>query len=400
MTEPVDPEGVAPDDDGGQPVGDYGTFSFTVKRIILLGLCEKAAAVVAPKAFPLVLRNFLVEVGPGQLRVIGSDLELSVCASSPSVTVSSAWPEGHTESIAIPARRLLAILKEAPEGEVTIGIDGAAAQISVGGVSWAVRLPDGQGYPVLPARGEFDYSEVSRLDFLGALNFVKHAIGRDGARPPLMMVDINEEGEFTASDGTRFQRAKVAGFPGPMPIPVAAVMHLVRILGSTEAKEVLVGQAGTLLSFRAGVTEFFAHKLIARFPDVAKLMLKPALNNSQVLEVGRDDLMAAVRMVRVNSDQHTSAVGLQLTGNQLTVISRDADRNSAEAPVAAKWSGGDRMVVVNHLFLTDMLAVWPDATCRFKLGTDGKKKSLILLRDDTTGLTGIISQLHAEMLGY
>jgi hypothetical protein len=59
------------------------------------------------------------------------------------------------------------------------------------------------------------------------------------------------------------------------------------------------------------------------------------------------------------------------------------------------------MVAVNHQFLTDMLAAHPAVSCRFWLGPEtGKKRSVLLLRDDETGTTGIIYQMLASQVGY
>lgn len=368
---------------------------FMAKRFVLTGLCEKAAPVVpASQDSQQILKNFLFEVAPGSLRVTGSDLEMSILASSPSVVTES------TASVVLPARRLRDLLREAPECDITITVTGDKAHIAAGPVSWDLHLyPDKNDFPAMPDLAVVTWDSVDRAAFLAAVRAVRHAIGRDGARPPLMMVSI-AEGKVTASDGVRFQRATLE-FPGTMQIPAAAVDHLLRIMGGSESSTVEVASEGNYLVFQVGSTVFLTHQLMARFPDMEKLMLRPALENKFELTCDRAALTEAVRRVAINADDATSAIGLRLKAGEVVVFSSDKSYNGAEQPVEAAWSGPDRLVVLNHEFLAAMLAAWPSPSCTFRLGADtGKRKSLILLSDEKTGLTGIIQQLHAQLLGY
>jgi DNA polymerase III subunit beta len=380
------------------PAGEDGV-TFTAKRFVLLGLCKRASVVIpSGQDSQQVLRNFLVEVAPGSLQVQGSDLELSVLAFSPSVATED------TGMVLLPARRLLALLDVAPESDVTVATMGDKAVITAGSVSWNLKLSSEVGsYPASPDLGSLEYGTVDREKFLAALKAVRHAIGRDGGRPPLMMVNI-KDGHVTASDGARFQRAALE-FPQDMQVPAAAVDHLLRIMGASQAATVSVAEQGNYLVFKVGATTFLSKKVGARFPDMERLMLRPAMENSFELVVSRDALAEAVRRVQINADATTAAIGLRLTPGQVTVTSRDAHYNAAEQPVEAAWAGPERLVVLNHEFLSALLASWPTPSCTFRLGPDtGKRKSLILLSnaegDTPATLTGIIQQLHAALLGY
>jgi hypothetical protein len=112
--------------------------------------------------------------------------------------------------------------------------------------------------------------------------------------------------------------------------------------------------------------------------------------------------------VRINADPETSAIGLLLRPagegvphGTLTVIARDKYGNRAEETVSAGWEHGERLAVVNHQFLTEMLAAHPSGSCRFWLGPEaGKKRSVLMLRDEESGTTGIIYQMLASLVGY
>lgn len=374
---------------------------FTIKRFVLANLCERAAPVISSSDAVPALKNFLIKIAPGSITVTGTDLELSVVATSPSIAAED------TYTLALPARKLRDMLKEAPEGDITITVAGPVATLAAGSISWDLRLGDVAGYTEPPDVSGTELQAVDREPFLTALRAVKHAICKDGNRPPLMMVDITDN-QVTTSDGSRFQRVKLA-FPVDMKIPAAAVDHLMRMLSGVEAKQVHVAQHEQYLVFRMGAgTEvtFITKKTMARFPDMEKMILKPASQNGQMLKVSRQALMEAIRRVKINADDETSALALRLTTDKITVSSRDKSGNAAEQPVDAKWPHGERQLVINHVFLAEMLAAWPQAECRFWIGPDsGKRKSLLMLSDQTPDggaatMVGIIGQLHAAVLGF
>jgi DNA polymerase III sliding clamp (beta) subunit (PCNA family) len=205
----------------------------------------------------------------------------------------------------------------------------------------------------------------------------------------------------TACDGTRFARTVLPGFPLAMQVPSGALDSLVKMLESTELDEVHAGETGSQLVFRAGGSVFLAAKMLAKFPDVEKLLLRPALENKLLLTADKADLAGAVRRVRINADEETSAIGLRLARGSLAVIARDKYGNRAEETIAAGWEHGERLAVVNHKFLTDMLDAHPAEQCRVWLGPEaGKKRSVLMLRDEESGTTGIIYQMLASLVGY
>lgn len=390
---------------GDLTAAQYAPFSFTAKRLVLSALADKAVSVVSNRDVMPVLKYFLVHVAPGSLRMAATDLELAVLASTPAVSTEA------TETVVLPARTLLAILKEAASDDITVEVGGEIATVRAGSASWDLQLADCTEYPPLPDPAEVEMHPVGREAFLGALKAVRHAVGADSGRPPLQQVAIvvpegGGPATVTACDGTRLARTPLAGFPLSMQVPAGALESLVKTLEGSELDQIQVGQTtpehgiGHLV-FRVSGTVFLASKLTAKFPDVEKLLLRPALENRLLLEVDKGELAAAVRRVRITADLNTSAIGLRMSPGTLTVLSRDTAGNRAEEPVSAAWEGPERLVVVNHQFLSAMLASHPALTCRFWLGPEaGKKRSVLLLRDEESGMVGVIYQMLASQVGY
>jgi DNA polymerase III subunit beta len=392
------------------PAASYPAFSFSAPRFIFEMLAKRASTVVPSREFQPVLKNFLITVAPASLHVLATDLELSVLAFSPSVTTS--FPEGLAKAaVTIPAKRLLAILQEAPDGEVEISVSGDLATVRAGTASWALKLnSDASDYPEIPDIEGCEFHEVKRKAFLDALLAVRYAVSRKGTNPKFMQVSIapgtDKIFRVVASDSSRFAQVPLPGFPEEIRIPAAgtpsAVDELARMLAASQAETVMVARSGLHLIFKVDSTVLVASMLHHEYPDVDKLLLAPALQNQDKLTVDRRELITALRRVRINADGTTHAIGLMLETGSLTVFSRDTIQNVARETIAAHWEGPKRQLVVNHEYLESMLTAHPSASCSFYLGKDtGKRKSVLLLRDFDTGVTGIINQMAAQgLVGY
>jgi DNA polymerase III sliding clamp (beta) subunit (PCNA family) len=392
---------------------NYGDFSFRVKRWVLAGLADAAAAALLANASDVhpSLACFRVRVGEGFLELSATDTERTVLAVSGAVDAKDS-PEGIAREVFVPAKKLQAILREAPDTEVTLAVKKNQARLTAGGGTWMLTLPDSSDYPELIEIGGLEFTDFQREKFLTALRAVRHVVSRDSGRPTLTQAEVRADPDdpertvVTASDGSRFARARVDGFPPPaepLCIPSRALDDLIKLLAAGQSDTAGAALTENAMVFKSGSVVFSVLRRSTPFPDVDKLLLKPALENDQELSVSKEELAAAVRRVRINADGETSAIVLEAEANTLTVVSRDKNGNSATEDIPAAWdlgNGGTRRVLcVNHVFLAEMLAVHPDKSVKFKLGKDiGKRRSQVLLQGD--GITQILSQMIPSLVGY
>lgn len=362
--------------------------TFRIKRFVAQGLFEKASAVVPSKDLMPVLKNFLVEVSPGSVRVVATDMELSVVCSTGLVEATG---EGR---MVIPAKKMLDIVREAPDGDILFTLADELT-IQAGGASWTLRLPPGDDYPGIPDSSQVTWTTVSLEELLTGIQSVRYAAAQDMTRPSLMMLNVKDK-KMTACDGVRFQQTDVT-FDIDVQIPIGAVNDLVRLLKAYTdvVKEIEVGETEFHLVFKVGSDVFIAAKLMASFPDVESLLLRPALMNKDALGLARADLVTAVRRVRINADPESSAIVLELSENACRVVSRDKWGNQASETLPASWQSGTRSVAVNAQYLLDMLGMSKSTSCQFFLGEDSKsKKSPLMLKDE--GTVGIVNQMRVD----
>lgn len=370
------------------------------KRFALQALLEKAAGIVPTKESVPILKNFLVEATtePGKLSVAATDLELSMVASTLMVQVEE---EGRA---LLPANRMLQILREASDDDLSLVVADHKALLEVGKTSWNLSIQDDAEYPELPDLEESTYETVSLPEFLNGLKSVRYAAATEVARLNLMIVDIRD-GKMRASDGVRFQQIDLPKFPLNISIPIAAVGDLVKALQVSSAATLDIGENENYLIFRIGGDSFIAQKLNVEYPDMESQVLKPALANDQKLHVDRNQLIQAIKQVRITADPDTSAIRLILlpasekSGAKMLVHSKDKYNSQTTTELDVSFTGPERSVTVNHDHLMQMLSMTNVKSCTFYLGQDLKSRlSPILLRDLDSGMLGVLSQTRPDFM--
>ena len=95
------------------------------KRGTLQSLLEKAAMALPTRDMTAILKNFQFQAFPDKVQVVATNLELAVVASSTLVKVNS------TGVAVFPAKRLMDLVKEAEDGDVTITVQQDAVTIEI-----------------------------------------------------------------------------------------------------------------------------------------------------------------------------------------------------------------------------------------------------------------------------
>jgi DNA polymerase III sliding clamp (beta) subunit (PCNA family) len=369
---------------------------FETKKFVLQGLLQKALAVLPKTDLVEVLKNFQIEVTGGDtpsLRVAATDLDLWALASTNIVTVNQPG------TIALSGAKLVEIAETADDGDLVVEAENGVATISVKRTKWELRIADGSEYPPFPDLEGLTFYEIDRSSFITALQSVSKAATKEATRQNLAMVDVSDK-RIRASDGVRYHQVTLEDWPEDLHthIPIGAVDVLVKLLRGTEATKFQLADTDEQLVFKVGADVFVTSKLVVEFPNVDAILLTPALqSNTEPLEVGREDLLNAIRRVRITSDPETSAVALGLAADQVQVRSQDKFGNTAVEELDSSWKAADRMVAFNHRHLTDMLDSIDSPTCTFWLGKDTKtKRSSLLLRDDDSKSLGVLIQQRPD----
>jgi DNA polymerase III sliding clamp (beta) subunit (PCNA family) len=248
----------------------------------------------------------------------------------------------------------------------------------------------------MPAITEAEFTTTGRRLFLESLQAVRYAASRDPSRSNLNIIDVRE-GKLTACDGSRIQQITLPNFTQNLRIPMSAVDDLIRLLKISELQTVDVGQSNDKLIFRFGSDVFIVNKFEAQFPDMEAQMLRPAMENRHVLTVDKSDLLDAVRRVRINADVESSAIALELAGEQLTITAKDKYGNTAAETLDATFTGAPHTVMVNHRYFAEMVNTHGDTSCVFRLGIDTKTRRTPLLLQSEKGVA-VVQQMLSDWM--
>jgi len=131
---------------------------------------------------------------------------------------------------------------------------------------------------------------------------------------------------------------------------------------------------------------------------VAHAFLVPAMANTIALRLDRDQLLGAIRRVRVMSDPATKEVRITLTSQDFstaTVSARQPSGAWASETITAQWADGDRVLAFHHEYLMHLLGLFEAETVTLRLGPDARHKpSPVLIQEG--GRSGVLHQLRLD----
>lgn len=376
-------------DDAG---ADYVGMKFAVKRDILLHLLNRCVGVVPTKDRVPIILNFLVEISNNHLTITASNLELSVKTSTSQVDTEVSGVE------LVPAKKLYSIVRDSEGSDVFVEFTSKAVVIAIGSASWEIAKPtsSAKSFPRVNEEG-VDFTQYDRSALIKALETVKYAVCKDFTLPVYRMIKV-DRGRFNAYDGNRFQRVSTE-LDLNLNIPAYSIDMLLKKLRAVDSMTVGIGQNKDKILYSLGSEIFCTGKMLLEYPNVDTKIIAPLLSNRHQLVLSKAELLRALKAVRVTSGEDSNSVGIIVSREGAEVFSKDGD-NKATSTIECDWPNKKRLIVVNHIQLTELLSVYEEDMCRFLLGEDSKqRKSPLLLKSEEYGTIGFLSQLNPLIMG-
>jgi DNA polymerase III subunit beta len=326
---------------------------FRCERDVLADAVGTAYRAVASRTGALpVLSGLLVRVEPGQVEVVGSDLELTIRVRVP------ASVEG-TGSAVLVARLLQELMGRLAAGAVEVEIGDDQAKIEAGRFRSELRTLAAADFPRLP-EPEGQGVKVVAGPLAQGLRQVVPAASKDDARPILTGVLIAATGggvRLVATDSYRLAVRDLAGVSlltegRSVLVGAKGLGELQRLLPAEGDVEVFLGERE--VTFRLGDTSLTARLVEGEFPNYQQLVPSGYPNR---LTVERDALADAVNRVRLVAGQNrdSSPIRLAMSSTGLDLSATAQDVGQSYEPVEAKYEGSELTVAFNSQFLLDGL---------------------------------------------
>src|SRR5262249_32361652 len=299
----------------------------------LLSACQLASVAVAARDVKPILRNFKAIVESDRCTLMATDLELGI-----RLEVRSLKAEEPGEAI-LPAARLLAILRESTDEELTIEAGPDACIVRGEFNEFEMPGEDPSNFPDLPAFAEEKYHEVSagvlremirRTIFAAAST--EHS--KFGATTGILWELEDDKVRLVATDGRRLALMDGLGAAhgghgtkGQTPVVPAKAMALLARNPQEAGEGVRVSLRPNEALIKTDRAMIYSRLVEGRYPNYKQVL--PQKHNAKVpLTVG--PFQTAVRQAAIMTDDESKRVVFKFTKQKLTLQARGAEAGAAE----------------------------------------------------------------------
>jgi DNA polymerase III subunit beta len=349
---------------------------FTVPQKEFLSLLQKLSAVVPSKTTHPILNNILFKLTDNRLELIATDLEISL-STSLEVTM---YESGE---VAIPAKRLLDIIKELDDLPVNLQTDkNGHIEITSGQANFSIPGESADSFPVLPEISIDSELVISGDKIRKHIERIVFSVSADELRPVLtgVLFEFSEESfNLVATDGHRMVRIKDAALAGKQElgsvvVPVKALNLLVRSIDSADS-EVTVGMAQTHIVFKIGEISIFSRLIDGRYPAYEGVIPQ---QNENIMQANRASVARGIKQVSHCANNITHQINISLSEDRLVITAEDNEYGSrARTELDVDYNGEPLEIAFNASYIDQMLRQVTTENVVFKLGS-AERAALIL----------------------
>jgi DNA polymerase III subunit beta len=331
------------------------------RREGLLSACQLASAALPAREVKPILRNLKAVAGDGRCTLMATDLEVGIRLDVQGLTI-----EEPGEAI-LPAARLIAILREANDEELTIEADQTACIVRGPTLEFEMPGEDPAQFPEWPTFTEEKYHEISAGTLREMIRRTLFAVADETGRYSMTGVLWDLDGDtarLVGSDGYRLALAQGTATPqgghttkGQAPVvPTKAMSLLERNLQDDPEETVKICIRPNDVLFRTGRAVLYSRLVEGRYPDYKQIFpKKPAVK----VMVAAAPLLAAVRQAAVMVDNETKRVAFRFGKHKLTLEAQGASTGRSKVELAVGYEGKATDIGFNPQYLVEMLKVVP-----------------------------------------
>lgn len=320
-----------------------------------------------------ILDNFLFEISGDRLTITGSDSENVMSAS---LEVLNSESDGR---IAVPAKRLLEVVKEISNQPLTFEIDTDTYMVTVkyltGEVSFmgvnAAEYPANTDVPE-----DATHLEIPAGVVAAGLDSTLFAVSTEQIRPIMtgVCVDVHQEDiTFVSSDTHKLVRYINRNYRPGVELKVILPSKPAGIIRSLLEKE--EGNVSIKLDAKSAVFTWSDFSLACRFikgvyPNYNRVI---PTENPFKLKVARQDLLTAVRRVSLSASKASSLVRLNVSDTRIELSSQDLDYSTqAHEEVMCEYEGNQMTIGFNAQYMTEILSNLQDEEVIIELSDPGR----------------------------
>lgn len=363
----------------------------TIQKQILLEALQLALGIVEKRSSMPILSNVLIETDDDKVRIMATDLQVSVRLKCPANILS---PGG----ISILARKFFEIIRELPDENIYMKLnENNRLLISCQEAQFNIVGLPAADYPPLP-----DMKLIKTITIDGALlqEMIEKTIisvSMDEGRFNLSGIYfeyLNDEDKtllrMVSTDGHRLtimnkeiEKLEEGLFEKGVLLPRKAVAELLKILGNPGSAQ--IGFKDNFGVFQKDDTLMIMRLLESNFPDY-NLVLPKQKNRS--VHIPKANLMDTMKRMAVLSTDKYKGVKFSLSRGNLEIKSVNPDIGDAKESVSLDYEGGNVEIGFNARFFIDVLQVMNSETITLDL--NDSVSPAILSGDNDPGFLALI----------
>ena len=344
----------------------------------LLSACQLTSAALPARDVKPILRNLKAIAADGRCTLMATDMEVGIRLDVQGLTIQEPG-----EAI-LPAAKLISILREARDAELSIEADPSACIVRGESLEFEMPSEDPAQFPDLPTFEDEKYHEVSAGTLREMIRRTVFAAADETARYSMTGVlwELDEESaKLVATDGRRLALAQGLAVAhgghttkGQAPVvPTKAMGLLERNLADDEEEPVKVCLRPNEVLFRTGRAVIYSRLVEGRFPDYRQVIPK---KHSVRVELQAEPFQAAVRQAAIMTDEDSKRVTFRFAKRKLTLQAQGANSGRSKVELPIDYDGKALDINFNPAYVVDMLKnLPPDAELTLDL-IDGASPAL------------------------
>jgi DNA polymerase III subunit beta len=321
----------------------------------LLRQLQIISAVISSKVVIPILEYFLFEIDKGKLRIVGTDLEVSIQGT---LDIES----DENGKIAVPAKLILEILKSLPEQPITFTINEKNKSIELTSDNGKYKITGeiAEDFPKFPTIEDASSFEVPAEILINAINKTLFAISNDELKPALtgLYMELDEEHLcFVTTDGNKlvkYQRNDIKSNDTTSFIIPKKTLNVIKssISGDNASMGVEVKYNKINALFSLGNITIVCRLIDEKFPDFNSAI---PVNLPNKLRVNRIEFLDCLKRIYIFSNKSSNQINFKIAGNELQVSTQALDfANEASERLSCEFEGEDMEIGFNARYLIEM----------------------------------------------
>jgi len=327
---------------------------FSILQDDLLEALQTVSGVVPTRSTTPILENLLFELEDNNLKITGTDLEISITTKVPPQKTDDPG------AIALPARVITEMIRSLPNISVHFELDeNNRMKITTDQGFYQVAGISKENFPEIPLFSDKRVVEVKNSMLSRMFSKTIFAVSSEELRPALMGVFMQitaDEFRMVATDGHRLSKIIDTSFRSDdsvvrMIIPPKAVQIALKNLDEEGSTKLAIDENG--LCFIFNKTTQYTRLVEGEYPDYERVIPRDCDKN---LRVDKNLLMASVKRVSLFSSALTHQIRFSLSPGKLVVCSEDVDiGGEAREELSVEYTDEPMEIGYNAQYIMDIL---------------------------------------------